>query len=165
MLKTAQIYFLLFLISLQSWGLFLVAPLAEASASFNFFISERNMTEVHFTPQAYRALKWHNQKEIIVNDHFYDVEMVKIVHDGFLVKLALDDFESKIMKKCFKIIQQLQKALHFFFKHCFSGFVAIISSVDFAFNPDSLQYSKPHNLWQISNLLEIFFSLPSPPPK
>lgn len=165
MLKTTQIYFLLCLISLQSWGLFLIAPLAEFSASINYWISEKNMIEVHYSPKAFKALKWHNHKEIIIDDKFYDVEEVQKKEDGFLVKLMKDDFESKIMKKCFKFIHKIYKSLQISIKSILAGFAAIIPSANFMFKQCASVFSSSPLSWSVDKLLDICLNLPYPPPK
>jgi hypothetical protein len=165
MVKIAQIYFLLFLISFQSWGLFLVVPFAGVSASLNYWISEKNTIEVYYSSNAFNGLKWHNHKEIIIADKFYDIEDIQNNEDGFLVKLVKDDFESKIMNKCYKFIHKIYKSLQISIKSILAGFLAIIPSANFIFIQCASIFSTLHLLWGADKLLDICLNLLYPPPK
>ena len=165
MLKTTQIYLLLFLISFQSWGIFLAYPLAESTAKIKYWISEKNMEERQFTAKDFAGLHWHNKKEIILEGNFYDVEKIAKNEKGYLVKMMLDNYESKLMKRALKFTFFLFHLLESSIELLMSSVLCEHKLPELHFGASPPVFAKVLNGKLIKNPEKTYLFLHYPPPK
>ena len=165
MLKTAQIYFLVGLISFQSIGIFLAMPICEITASFKNLIKKTEVKNEFFGVQGFKELVWHNNHEVYIHDQLCDVANVIETDKGVSIFFTKDNFETNMLKFIHKISHRVYKMIQMSIKSMLSNVVEFIFDYILIPLPNSILNQIRHNSFYASALLPCAKEILGPPPR
>lgn len=165
MLKTAQIYFLVGLISFQSIGIFFAMPICEFIAFFNKLETKEGIKNEIFSLKEFKELVWHNNHEVYIHDQLCDIVNIMEIDNGISISFTEDSFESNMFKFIHKISHKVYKMIQLSIKSMLSNVVEFIFEKLVVPLLETLLHSIIHNSFYGSALSLCDKEILGPPPR